>query len=205
MHKGKYVFAQLLDFIDKDVFLRLANKYYVKQFTCWNQLAVLMFGQLSNRESLRYVVLAPQAHASKAYHLGLGKHAAKSTLADANTKRDYRIFEEIAYFVIRGKTNNDFKPMKWKRRFPPESGILSDAVGYMAGQQTMKKYPDKIRRVIYLDKESKKKFIFFTNALTISPVMVAKLYHNRWQIELFFKWIKQHLLYDGYSAEKDEH
>ena len=104
MHKGKYVFAQLLDFIDKDVFLRLANKYdgnrYVKQFTCWNQLAVLMFGQLSNRESLRDVVLATQAHASKAYHLGFGKHAAKSTLADANTKRDYRIFEEFAYKVI---------------------------------------------------------------------------------------------------------
>lgn len=76
MHKGKYVFAQLLDFIDKDVFLRIANKYdgnrYVKQFTCWNQLAVLMFGQLSNRESLRDVVLATQAHASKAYHLGFG-------------------------------------------------------------------------------------------------------------------------------------
>ena len=68
-----------------------------------------------------------------------------------------------------------------------------DAIGYMAGQLTMEKYPDKIRRVIYLDKESKKKFIFFTNALTISPVMVAELYHNRWQIELFFKWIKQHL------------
>ena len=84
-----------------------------------------------------------------------------------------------AYFVIRGKTNNDFKPMKWKRRFPPESGIQSDAIGYMAGQLMMEKYPDKIRRVIYLDKESKKKFIFFTNALTISPVMVAELYHNR--------------------------
>lgn len=80
--------------------------------------------------------------------------------------------------------------MKWKRRFPPESGILSDSVGYMAGQLTMEEYPDKIRRVIYLDKESKKKFIFFTNALTISSVMVAELYHNRWQIELFFKWIK---------------
>lgn len=261
-----------------------------------------MFGQLSNRESLRDVVLATQAHATKAYHLGFGKHAAKSTLADANTKRDYRIFEEFAYkviseaqrcrivdifklnrnvyafdsttvdlclstfewalfgkrkgeikihtlydletqipiffhitpakvhdtkamdfipyeeysfyiydrgyndfkrlhniesigayFVIRGKTNNDFRSMKWKRRFPPESGIQSDAIGYMAGQLTMEKYPDKIRRVIYLDKESKKKFIFFTNALTISPVMVAGLYHNRWQIELFFKWIKQHL------------
>ena len=231
MHKGKYVFSQLLDFLDRNDFNYLSRKYggdkYVKQFTCYNQLCVLMFGQLSNRESLRDVVLATQAHASKAYHLGFGKHAAKSTLADANTKRDYRIFEEFAYkviaeaqrfrivdifdrgyndfrrlhniesigayFVIRGKTNNDFKPMKWKRRFPPESGILSDAVGYMAGQLTMEKYPDKIRRVIYLDKESKKKFIFFTNALTISPVMVAELYHNRWQIELFFKWIKQHL------------
>ena len=260
----------------------------------------MMFGQLSNRESLRDVILATQAHASKAYHLGFGKHAAKSTLADANTKRDYRIFEEFAYkviaeahrcrvvdifklngnvyafdsttvdlclstfewalfrkkkggikmhtlynletqiptlfhitpakvhdtkamdeipyeensfyifdrayndfgrlftingvgayFVVRGKKNNDFKPMRWKRRLP--AGVMSDAIGYMGGQLTMEKYPDKLRRVIYLDKDSKKKFIFFTNAMTISPVMVAELYHNRWQIELFFKWIKQHL------------
>ena len=61
MHNGKYVFSQLLDFLDKDVFLRLSNKYdgnrYVKFFTCWNQLAVLMFGQLANRESLRDVAL----------------------------------------------------------------------------------------------------------------------------------------------------
>lgn len=108
-------------------------------------------------------------------------------------KRLHNIESIGAYFLIRGKTNNDFRPMKWKRRFHPESGIQSNAIGYMAGQLTMEKYPDKIRRVIYLDKESKKKFIFFTNALTISPVMVAELYHNRWQIELFFKWIKQHL------------
>ena len=104
MHKEKYVLAQLLDFIDKDVFLTIANKYdgnrYVKQFMCWDQLAVLMVGQLSNRESLRDVVLATKAHASKAYHLGFGRHAAKSTLADANTKRDNRIFEEFAYKVI---------------------------------------------------------------------------------------------------------
>ncbi len=86
MNKGKHVFSQLLDFIDKDVFLRIANKYngnkYVKQFTCWNQLTVLMFGQLSNRESLRDVILATQTHATKAYHLGFGKHVAKSILAD---------------------------------------------------------------------------------------------------------------------------
>ena len=96
-----------------------------------------------------------------------------------------------AYFVVRGKKNNDFKPMRWKRRLP--AGVMSDAIGYMGGQLTMEKYPDKLRRVIYLDKDSKKKFIFFTNAMTISPVMVAELYRNRWQIELFFKWIKQHL------------
>lgn len=314
MHNGKFVFSQLLDFLDKDVFLRISNKYngnrYVKFFTCWNQLAVLMFGQLSNRESLRDLALATQALSRKAFHLGFGKYATKSNLSKANNGRDYHIFEEFAYrviaearecratdifklnghvyafdsttielclnafkwavyrknqrkggikvhtlydietsiptffhitearvndmramdaipyeensfyifdrgyndfkrlyaiesigayFVVRGKKNNDFRPMKWKRRFPPGSGILSDAIGYMDGQLTMGKYPDKVRRVIYWDEESKRKFIFFTNAfseddrLDINPVMVAKLYHNRWQIELFFKWLKQHL------------
>ena len=104
MHKGKYVFSQLLDFLDRNHFNYLVCKYggdrYVKDFTCYNQLAVLMFGQLSNRESLRDVVLATQAHASKAFHLGFGKYASKSTLSDANNKRDYRIFEEFAYHIV---------------------------------------------------------------------------------------------------------
>ena len=304
MNKGKYVFSQLLSFLDPFVFLRISKKYggdkYVKTFSCWNQLAVMMFGQLSNRESLRDLVLATQAHANKAFHLGFGKHASKSTLADANANRDYRIFEEFAYrvmaearqcrateifklggkvyafdsstidlclsvfswalfrkkkggiklhtlydietqiptffhitparnhdtramdaipyeensfyifdrayndfgrlftidgvgayFVVRGKKNNDFKPMRWKRRLP--AGVMSDAVGYMDGQLTMSKYPEKIRRILYLDPESGRTFIFFTNALDINPLKVAELYHNRWQIELFFKWLKQHL------------
>ena len=63
----------------------------------------------------------------------------------------------------------------------------------MDGQFTREKYPDKIRRVKYWDEENKREFIFFTNALDISPVIVAELYHQRWQIELFFKWLKQHL------------
>ena len=96
-----------------------------------------------------------------------------------------------AYFVVRGKKNNDFKPMRWKRRLP--AGVMSDAVGYMDGQLTMSKYPEKIRRILYLDPESGRTFIFFTNALNINPLKVAELYHNRWQIELFFKWLKQHL------------
>lgn len=308
------MFSQLLDFLDKDVFLRISDKYngnrYVKSFTCWNQLAVMMFGQLSNRESLRDLVLATQAHANKAFHLGFGKYASKSTLADANTKRDYRIFEEFAYrvmaeaqkcraveifklggkvyafdsttidlclsvfewalfrkkkggvkihtlydietqiptffhitparlhdtkamdaipyeensfyifdrayndfgrlftinsvgayFVVRGKKNNDFRPMRWKRRLP--SGVLSDAIGYMDGQLTMSKYPEKIRRIIYLDSESDRKFIFFTNALDINSLKVAELYHNRWQIELFFKWLKQHLKIKKFWGETE--
>ena len=304
MNKGKYVFSQLLSFLDPFVFLRISKKYcgdkYVKTFSCWNQLAVMMYGQLSNQESLRDLVLATQAHANKAFRLGFGKAVTKSNLSKANNNRDYRIFAEFAYrvmsearqcrateifklggkvyafdsstidlclsvfgwalfrkrkggiklhtlydietqiptffhitparihdtramdaipyeensfyifdrayndfgrlftingvgayFVVRGKKNNDFKPMRWKRRLP--AGVLSDAIGYMAGQLTMSKYPEKIRRILYLDPESGRTFIFFTNALDISPLKVAELYHNRWQIELFFKWLKQHL------------
>ena len=305
MNKGKYVFSQLLDFLDRNDFNYLARKYdgdkYVKQFTCYNQLATLMFGQLSGRESLRDVVLATQAHASKATHLGFGKFVTRSNLSKANNNRDYRIFEEFAYqvvaearkcraidifklggnvyafdsttielcletfkwaifrknqrkggikvhtlydletsiptffhitearvndmnamdvipyeensfyifdrgyndferlyrinvigayFVVRGKKNNDFKPMKWTRRFPPGSGILSDAIGYMNGELTRGKYPERIRRITYWDEEEQRKFIFFTNALDISPMMVAELYHNRWQIELFLQVVE---------------
>ena len=95
------MFAQLLDFLDRNDFNYLARKYggdkYVKQFTCYNQLAVLMFGQLSNRESLRDVVLATQAHAGKAFHLGFGKEATKSNLSKANSRRDYRILVVLGF------------------------------------------------------------------------------------------------------------
>ena len=293
MHNGKFVFSQLLNFIDKDVFIRISNKYdrnkYIKSFTCWNQLAVLMFGQLSNRESLRDVVLATQAHASKAFHLGFGKYVTKSNLSKANRNRYYSIFEEFAYkavaearacraddifklggnvyafdsttielcletfkwalyrknqgkggikvhtlydietsiptffhitearlhdmnamdvipyeensfyifdrgyndfkrlhniecigayFVVRGKKNNDFRPLRWTRRFPPDSDILSDAIGYIDGQFTREKYPDKTRRIKYWDEENKREFVFFTNAMDIDPMTVVELYHQ---------------------------
>ncbi|MGI5847988.1 MAG: DUF4372 domain-containing protein [Candidatus Cryptobacteroides sp.] len=104
MHKGKFVFSQLLDFIDKDVFLRISKKYgenrYVKFFMCWNQLAVLTFGQLSNRESLRDVALATQALSGKVYHLGFGKYATKSNLSKANNNHNHCIFDAFAYYVI---------------------------------------------------------------------------------------------------------
>lgn len=114
--------------------------------------------------------------------------------------RGYNDFKQLhniecigAYFVVRGRKNNDFKPTRWTRCFLPDSGILSDSVGYMNGQFTIQKYPGKIRRIRHWDEENKREFIFFTNAMDISPMMVAELYHQKWQIELFFKWLKQHL------------
>ena len=88
MYQYKYVFAQLIAFLDRNHFNYLVRKYagdkYVKHFTCWNQLLTLMFGQLSNRESLRDLIIAIEAHYQKCYHLGLGKHVIRSNQAKAN-------------------------------------------------------------------------------------------------------------------------
>ena len=81
MHKEKYVFAQLVKYLNNDKFRRIVAKYqgdkYVKHFTCWNQLLALMFGQLCNRESLRDLISALDAHHGKCYHLGIGKNVSK--------------------------------------------------------------------------------------------------------------------------------
>ena len=97
MNKPKYVFAQLVAFLDDNKFRHIVDKYdgnrYVKHFTCWNQLLVMIFGQLCNRESLRDLIVIIEAHRSKCYHLGFGKNVSKTNLAYANMNRDCRIFE----------------------------------------------------------------------------------------------------------------
>lgn len=104
MVKDKFVFAQLVAFLDRNAFNYIVRKYdgdkYVKHFTCWNQLLALMFGQLCNRESLRDLIVVLDAHKPKCYHLGLGKNVSKSSLARANQDRDYHIFEEYAYQLV---------------------------------------------------------------------------------------------------------
>jgi hypothetical protein len=305
MNKSKYVFAQLVEFLDKDKFRHLVDKYegnrYVKHFTCWNQLLALMFGQLSNRESLRDLVVALEAHQSKCYHLGLGKNPiAKTTFATANKNRDYRIFEEFAFymmdqarskratdifklkgkvyafdsttiplclsvfwwakfrkrkggvkahvlydlesqvpayfhitkasvhdskamkeipyesgsyyvfdrgynafkelyrihrhesfFVVRAKKNLQYKCIKWKRRMP--KNVTTDSEILLADYITSKKYKEKLRLVKFYDEKEGREFAFLTNVFHLSALQVANLYKNRWQIELFFKWLKQHL------------
>ncbi|KAA6305415.1 hypothetical protein EZS27_042931, partial [termite gut metagenome] len=74
----------------------------------------------------------------------------------------------------------------------PEN-VLSDAIGELTVYKSSKDYPSLIRKVCYWDKEQKRKFAFVTNAMDLSPLQVAELYKNRWQVELFFKWLKQHL------------
>ena len=120
MNKDKYVFAQLVEFLDCFKFRHIVTMYngdkYVKHLTCWNQFLAMMFGQLANRESLRDLIVALDTHRSKCYHLGMivaldthrskcyhlgmGKNISKSSLARANQDRDYRIFEEFAFYLV---------------------------------------------------------------------------------------------------------
>ena len=305
MFQDKFVFSQLTSFLDRNHFNYLVRKYggdkYVKHLTCWNQLLALMFGQLCNRESLRDVIVALEAHRSKCFHLGLGrKPIAKTTLATANQNRDYRIFEEFAFymmtqarekratdifklggkvyafdsttiplclsvfwwakfrkkkggikahvlydleaqvpafyhittasvndskamqeipygtdayyifdrgynnfkelyrilrmesfFVVRAKSNLQYKCVRWKRRLP--KNILTDAEIELTVCKSRKDYPENLRLVRYYDEEQDREFMFLTNAMDLTAQQVADLYRNRWQIELFFKWLKQHL------------
>jgi len=104
MFKDEYVFSQLVKFLDYEKFKYIVKKYngnkYIKSYTCWNQLLTMMFGQLSNRESLRDLIVAMEAHAGKLYHFGIGKSVTRSNLSKANEQRNYRIFEEYATFMI---------------------------------------------------------------------------------------------------------
>ena len=304
MYNFKYVFSQLTAFLNRSKFNRLVAQYngdrYVKHFSCWNQLLTLMFGQLSNRESLRDLIVSIEAHHRKWKHLGFGMNVTRSNLAKANTNRDYRIFEDFAYylvsearrkratdifkldgnvyafdsttislcldvfwwakfrkrkggikvhtlydletqipaffhittasvndskamkeipietgayyifdrgynnfkelyrihrmesfFVVRAKSNLQYKCAKWKRRMP--KGILTDAEIELTVYKSQKDYPGHLRLVRFYDDEQGREFMFLTNAMELTALQVADLYKNRWQIELFFKWLKQHL------------
>ena len=104
MYQDKYVFSQVVVFLNRSKFNRIVDKYtgdrYIKSYSTWNQLLTLIFGQLSRSASLRDVVIALQAQGSKCYHLGVGKHVSRSNLAKANEQRYYHIFEEFAYYMI---------------------------------------------------------------------------------------------------------
>lgn len=306
MNTGKYIFSQLIEFLPQRIFDRIIMKYegnkYVKHFTCWNQLLIMMFGQLSNRDSLRDLISTISAHSTKSYHLGFGKNVTRSNLAKVNERREPRIFEEFAYHMIgiarKKRINKDFEidgkvfafdsttidlclSIFWWAKFrrtkagikmhtlyeieteiptfihiteakvhdqramdviPYEQGayyvfdrgyfdlrrlyhineieaffvirqrgnllydtikendtmhnadgVLSDQIIKLTGYQTMKKYPISLRRIAYYATDKNKTFVYLTNNMQIPATQVALLYKYRWHMELFFKWIKQHL------------
>lgn len=305
MNQGKYVFSQLTGYLPQRVFDGFVKKHdgnrYVKHFTCWNQLLCMLFGQLTNRESLRDLIVALDAHSGKSYHLGLGKSVTRSNFAKANEVRNSKIFEDFAYhliaiarelhssddfkikgniyafdsstidlclnvfwwakfrkakggiklhtlydvntqipaflhitaanvhdvkamdelvyeagahyifdrayldytrlykiercsayFVVRAKSNTKFRRM-YSNKVDKFTGIRCDQIGKLSGFYTSQEYPEKLRRVKHYDKESNRTFVFLTNNMKVTAEEVALLYKKRWQVELFFKWVKQHL------------
>ena len=305
MNTGKYIFSQMIEFLPQRVFDGFVAKYegnkYVKHFSCWNQLLVMMFGQLSNRDNLRGLILVIEAHSQKKFHLGFGKNVTRSNLSKANEKRNSKIFEDYAYYLIdiarKRRANNNFEIegkvyafdsstidlclyVFWWAKFrttkagiklqtlydittqiptfihitnatvndmnamdviPYESeayyifdrgyvdykrlynvtrhtayfvirakknlqfqytqmnpvneknGVMSDQIGKLTGFYISQYYPDEIRKVVYYDKEINRTFVYLTNNMKLTSEQIALLYKNRWQVELFFKWIKQHL------------
>jgi transposase len=93
---------------------------------------------------------------------------------------------------VRAKSNLQFKRI-YSRRVDKSTGVLSDQLGKLTGFYVSKDYPDKLRKVKYYDSEMNRTFVFLTNNMSLTPQEIALLYKNRWQVELFFKWIKQHL------------
>ena len=103
----------------------------------------------------------------------------------------YSIHQIDAYFVVRAKKNLQYKAIKWRCKLP--QNILSDSTIELTTYKSSKDYPKPLRLARYYDAEQNRVFVFLTNAIHISSLMLAELYKNRWQIELFFKWLKQHL------------
>lgn len=308
MNQGKTILTQLISFIPKYEFdkcvRRYKGNYKVQSFTCWEQFIVMSFAQLTYRESLRDIQVCLRAVQNKLYHSGVRSKISKSTLADANESRDWRIYADFsqvlimearslyrndndfslelnemvyaldsttidlclslfpwakfrkrkgavklhtlldlrgsiptfieitdglvhdvnvldllliepgafyimdkgyidyarlysitqasAYFVTRAKNNFAHRRL-YSYPIDKTKGLRCDQTVVLTGHYARKKYPEKLRRVKYHDEKTGKTLVFLTNNFKISALTVAHLYRERWKVELFFKWIKQHL------------
>ena len=317
MNSGKYVFSQIASFLSPNDFNKYVDhykgNYKVLHFTCWHQLMCMMFGQLSNCDSLTDLAVGLTAQRNKWYHLGMGTGLSKSNLAYANENRDWRIFAEFAntliaeakivcrhnsdvlptikgnvyaidsstvdlclnifwwakfrkkkgaikmhtqfdvkanvptfiditnglthdvnfldkilyetgafyiadkayidferlhiihqadaFFVTRAKDNMNYRRL-YSAKVNKSKGVKCDQTIMLNNYYSAKDYPDKIRRIKYYDAETDNEFDFITNNFRLPALKIALLYKHRWAVELFFKWIKQHLrikTFWGYS------
>jgi hypothetical protein len=307
MYVGKLVFAQVMEFVPLSVFRRCVAKYQgnrkVRTFTCLDQFLCMAFAQITYRESLRDIEACLRSQSSKLYHMGIRGTVSRSTLADANEQRDWRIYAELAhtliatarslysaepfieeldetvyaldsttidlclslfpwatfrkrkgavklhtlldlrgniptfiyisdgklhdvnvldilplepgafyvmdrgyvdferlyaitqaaaFFVTRAKSNLKFRRL-YSRQVDRATGMICDQTIVLTGPISKKDYPEKLRRIKYNDPQSGKTLVFLTNNFTLPTLTIAQLYRSRWQVELFFKWIKQNL------------
>jgi hypothetical protein len=307
VNSGKTVLKQLLQFLPHHEFnkcvTRYNGSYKVRKFSCYDQFLCLAYAELSGRESLRDIETCLNSHNEKLYHIGFRGKVSRSTLADANESRDYRIFQDFGYvligmaqtlykdevleidlkqplyafdsttidlclslfpwakfretkaavkmhtlldlrgsipsfimvttakvndvkvldelpvkedsvitmdrgyidfkrlyeihrkaafFVIRAKNNLKFRRL-YSRKVDKSTGLRADQTIVLLTRKSRKGYPEHLRRVSYVDKEQNKRFVYLTNHFGIPAQTVADVYKQRWQVELFFKWIKQHL------------
>jgi hypothetical protein len=308
MNTGKPLFAQLMDFLPWTTFARLVARYdgdhYVKSLTCAEQFRVMAFAQLTYRESLRDIEACLSAQSTKLYHMGFRQAIRRSTLADANELRDWRIHAEFAqrlivqarrlyvgeslgfelentayaldsttidlclslfpwapfrstkaavkmhtlldlrgaipsfihisdgklhdvnvldalipeagaiyvmdrgymdferlhalhqagaFFVTRAKSNLNARRVYSAATDRSGTGIICDQTIALNGHYSHLAYPTYLRRIRFNDPKSGKTLVFLTNNFALPATTICTLYKARWQVELFFKWIKQHL------------
>ncbi|MFH1940706.1 MAG: IS4 family transposase [bacterium] len=307
MNTDKTIFSQLMDYLPMNEFRRCVKtyrgNYKVKNFSCFDQFLCMSFAQLTYRESLRDIETCLRAMQNKLYHMGIRGRVSRSTLADANENRDWRIYADFAqvlihtardlysdeqfgvdlddtvyaldsttidlclslfpwasfrktkgaiklhtllnlrgnipifieitdgkvhdvnildvlipepgsfyimdrgyidfgrlyllhlygaFFVVRAKSNLQFRRL-YSRPVDKSTGLKCDQTIVLTGLNSPKDYPEKLRRIRYFDEETDTNYVFLTNNFTLPAFTVTQLYKCRWQIELFFKWIKQHL------------
>lgn len=307
MYTGKTLFTQIMDFLPWKTFHRLVSRYdgdyRTRTLPCAEHFRVLAFAQLTYRESLRDIEACLSAQSAKLYHMGIRSPIKRSTLADANERRDWRIYAEFAqrliaqarklyagedlgldlsntvyaldsttidlclslfpwapfrstkaavkmhtlldlrgnipsfihvsdgklhdvnvldlmipepaaiyvmdrayldferlftlkeagaFFVTRAKSNTDLRRV-YSAPSDRAQGIICDQTVALSGFYSRKHYPHHLRRIRFKDPETDKTLIFLTNWFGPPPLTICELYKARWQIELFFKWIKQHL------------
>jgi hypothetical protein len=307
MNTEPTVFSQLIDFLPIKQFRKCVDRYQgnygIKNFSCWDQFLCMAFAQLTYRESLRDIETCMRALQNKLYHMGIRGKISRSTLADTNEKRDWRIYADFAqiliheakklyinepfgvdidetvyaldsttidlclslfpwakfrkhkgaikmhtllnlrgsipefiritdakvhdvnildelipepgsfyvmdrayidfkrfyllnqygaFFVVRAKRNLNFCRISSKK-VDKSTGVLCDQIIVLTGIKTSKLYSEKLRRIKFFDSENNKTLVFLTNNFFLSSLTIAELFHCRWEIELFFKWIKQHL------------
>ncbi len=307
MYTGKIIFSQIMDYLPMHEFRRCVNRYrgnyQVKSFSCWNQYLCMAFAQLTYRESLRDIEICLRSVPNKFYHMGFRGKVSRSTLADANESRDWRIYADFArvlihqarklyaeedfgleleetvyaldsttidlclslfpwakfrkhkgaiklhtlldlrgsiptfieitdgkihdvnildelipepgcfyimdrgyldfdrlyllnlfhaFFIIRAKSNLQFRRL-YSHPINKSTGLRCDQTIVLTGINSTEYYPEQLRRVRFFDKETDKNLIFLSNNFILPSITIPQLYKCRWQIELFFKWVKQHL------------